>query len=53
MKKEEMIRRILRHIESDQFKIKRLEMESKLKAELMRLNTQTYSEVEAIYYSLA
>lgn len=52
MKKEDMMRRILRSIESDFFKASRSELDVTLKAEWQRLSQQTYSEIELLYYSI-
>lgn len=52
MKKEEMIKQILRSLESDFFKIKRCERNTALKTEWQRLNLKTYSEIELLYYSV-
>lgn len=53
MRKDDMIRQILRSIESDFFKISRLELDKELKDEWLRLNEKTYSEVEELYYATA
>lgn len=52
MKKEEMMRRILRNIESDFFKISRDELDKALEDEWAHLSEITYSEVEELYYAL-
>jgi hypothetical protein len=52
MKKEEMMRRILRNIESDFFKISRDELDKTLEDEWAHLSEITYSEVEELYYAL-
>lgn len=53
MKKDDMIRKILRRLESDFFKVNRSEVDRELKAECRRLNEKTYSEVEKLYYTIA
>ena len=52
MKKEEMMRRILRNLESDFFKISRSELDKELEDEWLRLSKITYSEVEELYYAM-
>lgn len=53
MKKEDMIRQILRDLESDFFKISRSELDKELNDEWRRLDEKTYSEVEELYYAKA
>jgi len=53
MKKEDMIRQILRCLESDFFKISRLELDKELQDEWQRLDQKTYSEVAELYYTTA
>jgi len=53
MKKEDMIKRILRGLEYDFFKISSVELYKALKDERQRLNEKTYSEVEELYYTTA
>lgn len=53
MKKEDMIKRILRSFEYDFFKISSQELDKALKDERQHLNEKTYSEVEALYYTTA
>lgn len=53
MKKEDMIRQILRGLESDFFKISRLELDKELRDEWQRLDEKTYSEVVELYYATA
>ena len=53
MKKEDMIRQILRGLESDFFKISRLELDKKLQDEWQRLDQKTYSEISELYYTTA
>lgn len=53
MKKDDMIRQILRSIESDFFKANRQELDKELSDERQRLNDKTYSEVERLYYATA
>ena len=53
MRKEDMILRILRRIESDFFKVNPLVLDRELKVEWLRLNEKTYSEVEELYYTSA
>jgi len=51
MKKEDMIRRILRGLEYDFFMISALELDKALEEERLLLNEKTYSEVETLYYA--
>lgn len=53
MRKEDMIRQILRSVESDFFKISRVELDRELKNVWQRLDEKTYSEVEELYYAMA
>ncbi|BCB27012.1 hypothetical protein SKTS_18980 [Sulfurimicrobium lacus] len=53
MKKEDMIRQILRGLESDFFKISRPELDKELKDEWRRLDEKTYSEIAELYYTTA
>ena len=51
MKKEDMIKRILRGLEYDFFTTSSLELDKELEREKRLLNEKTYSEVETLYYS--
>lgn len=51
MKKEDMIKRILRGLEYDFFMISTLELDKALEKEKRLLNEKTYSEVETLYYA--
>ena len=51
MKKEDMIKRILRGLEYDFFMISSLERDKALEKEKQFLNEKTYSEVETLYYA--
>lgn len=51
MKKEDMIKRILRGLEYDFFTTSSLELDKALEKEKRLLNEKTYSEVETLYYA--
>lgn len=51
MKKDDMIKRILRGLEYDFFKISSMELDKALEEERRLLNEKTYSEVETLYYA--
>lgn len=51
MKKEDMIRQILRNIEHDFFRGDRRDFDRQLSEEWRRLDEKSYSEVEELYYA--
>lgn len=50
MGKDDMIRQILRGVESDCFTCDLMELQEELKSEGARLSEKNYSEVEELYY---
>ncbi|BCB26756.1 hypothetical protein SKTS_16420 [Sulfurimicrobium lacus] len=52
MGKEDMIRQILKGLESDFHSMSPAELERELKSESTRLSEITYSEVEELYYKV-
>lgn len=52
MNKEEMMRQILRGLESDYFEVSRQELDKEIEDEWLRLSKITYSEVEELYYAM-